>query len=196
MDIEDVAGGIGVPTWRLHWWSVVIRGIIAILFGILALVWPGLTLGVLLVLFGIFAFADGIISIISAFGSPEGRQRWVLLLLTGLAGIAAGIVTFTYPGLTVVVLLYIIATWAIVVGILHIVTALSKSGEVAPRWLWGLSGFFSVLFGILLYAEPVVGIFAVVWLIGFYALIFGFTLIILGLHLRGFGQQLRGALQH
>ena len=195
MDI-NVGRGIVAPHWGLHWWAVVIRGIIAILFGILALAWPGVTLGILLMLFGIFAFADGIAAIIAAIGTAEGRKRWFLLLLVGLVGIAAGIVTFSYPGMTTLSLLYIIAIWAIVVGVLHIVAAIAAPGEITPRWLWGLSGIFSVLFGILLFAQPLAGILAVVWLIGFYALIFGFTEIILGLHLRGFGQQMRSALQH
>lgn len=195
MDI-DIGREIGVPAWRLHWWTVVLRGIIAVIFGILAVAWPGITLGILLTIFGIFVFADGILAIISAFSSSEGRKNWLMLLLVGLAGIAAGIVTFAYPGITVLALLYIIAIWAIVVGALHVSVALTGPGEIAPRWLWGLSGIFSILFGILLLAKPIIGVVTVVWLIGFYAMIFGFTEIILGLHLRGFGQRLRSALQH
>lgn len=192
----DIGRSLGIPGWRLHWWNVVLRGIIAVVFGIFALAWPGMTLGVLLMIFGIFVFADGIVSIVSAFGSPEGRKHWMILLLVGLSGIAAGFVTFAYPGITTLALLTIIAIWAIVVGVLHLGVAITEPAENTPRWLWGLSGAFSVLFGILLFARPAAGVMTVVWLIGFYAIIFGFTQIILGLHLKGFGQQLRGALQH
>lgn len=177
--------------------GLILRGIAAVLFGLLLLIWPGISLIVLFTLFGIFAFVDGIVAIVSAVATPEGRKRWWALLIAGLAGIAAGIVTFSYPGKTLVVMLYIIAIWAIVTGIFHVIAAIMGHNVViSNRWLWALSGALSILFGILLMTYPVVGIAAVVWLIGFYSLIFGFTEIVLGIELRSFTRGFRAAMQH
>jgi uncharacterized membrane protein HdeD (DUF308 family) len=182
----------------IHWWALVIRGVVAVLFGILAISWPGITLAVLLVLFGLYALANGILAVIAAVGSAEGRRHWCALLITGIVGIAAGIVAFAYPGITLVALLYVIAAWAVISGIFEIVAAVSGTGDVGTRWLFGLSGVLSVLFGILLFAYPLTGLLAVAWLIGFYAIFYGFTQIVLGLQLHGFETRVRPttAMQH
>jgi uncharacterized membrane protein HdeD (DUF308 family) len=180
----------------LNWWSLVLQGVVSILFGVLVIIWPAISVAVLLALFGIFALLDGIFAISAAVGTAEGRQRWWSLLIVGLIGIAAGIVTFSYPGITALALYFIIAIWAFVIGIFQIIAAITGVGDVSHRWLWAFSGILSVLFAILLFTYPAAGIAVVVWLIGFYALLHGITLIMLGFQLRGFGSQLRGAVQH
>jgi uncharacterized membrane protein HdeD (DUF308 family) len=167
------------------WWAILIRGIAAILFGILALILPRLTLLVLVALFGAYALVDGIFAIAAAvrgFERRRGNSWW--LLVEGIAGIIAGLVAFFWPGITALVLLYIIAGWAIVTGILEIVQAVEMRRVIRNEWLLILSGVASVIFGILLFLFPGAGALTVVWLIGIYAIVFGALLIGLSLWLR------------
>ncbi len=167
-----------------NWWAVAIRGLAAIIFGILALVWPGITFAVLVLFWGAYALVDGAFAIISALTHPmEGNHRW-LLLLEGLAGIAAGILTFVWPGLTALVLLYLIAAWGIITGILEIVAAIRLRREIANEWLLAISGVASLVLGVAIAVFPAAGALAVVWLIGAYALVFGFLLLFLAFRLR------------
>ncbi len=167
-----------------NWWVVVLRGIIAILYGILALVWPGLTLGVLVLFFGAYAFVDGVFAIMAAFTNRAGHKNWWLLLLEGLVGVAAGVITFLLPGLATLVLLYIIAFWAILTGILEIVAAIRLRKEIDGEWKLALSGILSLVFGILIQIFPVVGALTIIWMIGIYSILFGVILLSLGLSLR------------
>lgn len=156
-----------------NWWAIALRGVIAILFGLAAFFWPGLTLFALVFLFGAYALIDGILSLIAAFRAAEHHTRWWPLLIVGLAGIAAGLLTFFYPGVTAIALLYIIAAWAIITGIFQIIAAFQLRREIANEWLLGLSGLAAVIFGILAMVMPRARALAIVWLIGIYAIIFG-----------------------
>jgi uncharacterized membrane protein HdeD (DUF308 family) len=168
-----------------HWWLVVLRGVFAILFGVLAWFWPGLTVLVLVMLWGIYALADGIISLITAFRwKDSGKPLWALILI-GLAGIAAGVFTFISPGITGIVLLMFIAAWAVIVGILQIVAAIRLRKEIDNEWLLGLAGLASLIFGILMIVRPGAGAIAVVWIISLYAIFFGVMLVMLGFRLKG-----------
>lgn len=168
-----------------NWWLVTLRGVIAVLFGILAWIWPGLTLLALVVLWGVYSIADGVLSLITAFRwRDSGKPLWPLIVV-GLAGIAAGIIAFVWPQITALVLLMFIAAWAIVIGIFQIVTAIRIRKEIDNEWLLGLSGLVSVIFGVLMIASPGAGAIAVVWLIGFYAVFFGILLIALSFRLKG-----------
>jgi len=167
-----------------NWWMLVLRGVAALLFGILAFARPGITLGALVLLFGTYALIDGILSLIAAF-SRRGDAPWWALLLEGLAGLAAAGAAFFAPGLTAVALLYLIACWAIVTGIMEIIAAIALRKQLTGEFFLVLSGVASILFGILLVARPGSGALAVVWLIGGYAIAFGFLLLVLGLRLRG-----------
>jgi uncharacterized membrane protein HdeD (DUF308 family) len=168
-----------------HWWLVVLRGVFAILFGVLAWFWPGLTILVLVMLWGIYALADGIISLITAFRwKDSGKPLWALILI-GLAGIAAGIFTFISPGITGIVLLMFIAAWAVIVGIMQIVTAIRLRREIDNEWLLGLAGLASLIFGILMIVRPGAGALAVVWIISLYSIFFGVMLVMLGFRLKG-----------
>jgi uncharacterized membrane protein HdeD (DUF308 family) len=168
----------------------VVRGAAALIFGLLALIWPHLTVLVLVLLFGAYAIVDGIFALGSAiFGgrSVEGRRPW--LVVEGIAGIVAGILTFIWPTVTTLVLLYLIAFWAIVTGILEIMAAVRLRREIRGEWLLALAGVLSVLFGVLLIIWPATGALAVIWLIATYAIVFGVAMIALGLRLRALRQR-------
>jgi uncharacterized membrane protein HdeD (DUF308 family) len=168
-----------------NWWALVLRGLFAVLFGLAAFFWPGITLAALVLLFGAYALADGIFAIVAAITGADRRTRWWALLLEGIAGILAATATVFWPGLTALALLYLIAAWAIVTGIFEIVAAVRLRREIEGEWLLGLSGLASVLFGLYVAAFPGPGALAVVWIIGAYALFAGILLIALGLRLRG-----------
>lgn len=168
-----------------NWWALALRGLFGVLFGLLTLAWPGLTLAALVLLFGAYALVDGVFAIIAAVRAAEAHTRWLWLAIEGLAGVVAGLIAFVRPGLTALVLLYLIAWWAIFTGIFEIGAAIRLRKEIAGEWLLALSGVASVVFGILLLLFPGAGALAVVWLIGVYALVFGILLLVLAFRLRG-----------
>src|SRR2546425_12169569 len=153
------------------------RGIVAILFGILTLVWPKLSLTVLVLLFGIFAVVSGITAVAAALRT-RGEQGWGLLLFEGIVGILAGVVALVWPGITALVFLYLLAAWAIITGILELVAPLSFPMSGGRTVLMVLAGLVSVVFGILIAAQPSSGLLAVVWLIGVYAIVYGVMYIV------------------
>lgn len=157
---------------REYQWSLLFRGIIAILFGILALGWPGKTLLLLIILFGAYAIVDGVANIFSAI---RGRSlhNWGLLLVEGIVSILAGIVAFVWPGLTALAFVYVIAAWAIITGVTEMVAAFSTRMATGTDWLLVLAGVASIIFGVLIAIQPQLGLLAVIWLIGIYAIIFG-----------------------
>ena len=169
-------------TLAQNWWTLVLRGVAAIIFGILAYIWPGMTFTVLVLFFGAYALWDGVFALIGAFRTG-GERRW-MLILEGIVGIVAGIVTFIWPGAASLAILTIIAAWAIVTGIFEIIAAIRLRAEIEGEWHMLLSGLLSVLFGIALAIWPVAGLVAVTWMIGAYAIIFGILLISLGVRLR------------
>jgi uncharacterized membrane protein HdeD (DUF308 family) len=167
------------------WWALVLRGIAAILFGVLAFMWPGITLTVLVFLFGAYALVDGAFSIVAGIKSHGEYKRWWLLLIGGCLSVAAGVFAFLIPAMTALILLILIASWAIVTGIFQIAAAIQLRKHIAGEWLLILSGVLSVLFGFLLLYNPAGGALAVVWLIGAYSVFFGLLLLIFGIKLRG-----------
>ena len=176
-----------VNTLAQNWWTLVLRGVAAVIFGILAYVWPGITFTVLVLFFGAYALWDGVFALIAAFRT-QAERRWPLVL-EGLVGIAAGVLTFIWPGAATLALLLIIGAWAFVTGIFEIVAAIRLREEIEGEWLLLISGLLSVLFGIALAIWPAVGLVAVTWLIGAYSIIFGILLIVLGFRLRNWGKQ-------
>jgi len=169
-------GGLILPILAKYWWLILLRGIAAIVFGILAFVWPGITLLTLILFYGAFALADGVLALAHAIMGGNVGSRWWLALV-GIAGIAAGLVTFFMPGLTAFVLLVFIACWAIALGIFQIIGAIRLRKEIDNEWLIGLSGALSVLFGIVLLAAPGPGILGLIWVIASYAIVFGIMLV-------------------
>lgn len=174
-----------LETLARNWWAIVLRGVFAVLFGLGAFFWPGITLAVLVLLYGAYLFADGILAVVWALmGRRAGAFPWGVFL-AGLASIIAGVLTFLMPGLTALVLLYLIAAWAIVRGIFEIIAAFHLRRELTNEWLLALNGVLSVLFGILLIAAPGAGALAVLWIIGTFAIIVGVVMIMLGFRLKG-----------
>jgi uncharacterized membrane protein HdeD (DUF308 family) len=167
-----------------NWWSLVIRGIVAILVGVITFVWPGITLGALILLFGAYALLDGIFAIIGAWRAAKAHERWGALVFEGIAGIGASAVTVVLPGITALVLVYVIAAWAVVTGSLEIMAAMRLRKYITGEWLLILSGVASILFGILAIVIPLVGALAIALGFGIYAIVFGALLVSLGFRLR------------
>lgn len=173
-----------------NWWAVALRGVLAVLFGVAALVWPGLTVVVLVYLFAAYAVVEGVFNLLAGFQSRDEYDGWWLLLVEGLVSMVAGVLAFVWPEITALVLLYLIASWAILTGVLEIVAAI-RLRRVIEGELWlGLGGAASVLFGVIAVLFPGAGALAIVTLIAFYAIFFGVLLIGLGLRLRALNQQL------
>jgi len=173
-----------------NWWTFALRGVIAIAFGIIALVWPGLTLAMLVIMFGAYAIVDGVFSLTAAISGAAPKGRWWEFVLWGLLGIGAGVVTFFYPGLTTIILLYIIAFWAIMRGVMEITAAIQLRKFITNEWLLILAGLCSIAFGGILLARPGAGAIAVLWLIGTMSIIVGVLLIALSVRLRGLGTRI------
>jgi len=156
------------------WRMIVFRAVVAIAFGVITLIWPNVTLWALVVVFGAYALVDGVIVLVGAFSShviSGGTRAW--LVIVGLLGIAAGIVTFVWPDITALALLFVIAFWAIFTGLAEIAAAIEFRKVIEHEWLLGLAGVLSVAFGILLVITPGDGALVITWLIGWYALFFG-----------------------
>lgn len=168
------------------WWAVLLRGIFAVIFGIVALVWPGVTVWALVVVFGAYAIVDGISAIIRAVQARKVESGWVWWLLGGVVSLAAGVIAFVWPEITALAAVFVIGIWAIVGGILEI------AGSIRLRKLqgaahWGLllfAGILELLFGIVLVFFPVSGILSIVWLIGVFALIFGVLFVVSAFQVR------------
>src|SRR6266850_6508011 len=173
-----------VHTLKLNWWLLALRGLVAVLFGVLAFVWPGATLITLVWLFGAFALANGILSLMLAAKTPKGYPKLGSLILGGLLGILAGLLAFIMPGITAIGLLILIAAWAIATGIMELVAAVRLRKIIANEWLLILAGIASILFGVILLFQPAAGALALIWLIGAWALVFGILLMVLAFRMR------------
>jgi uncharacterized membrane protein HdeD (DUF308 family) len=167
-----------------NWWAIALRGVAAILFGIMAFAVPGLTLAALIFLFGAYALVDGVLNIIAAIrGRHAGRPAWVLLF-EGVVSVAAGLVAFFMPGVTALALLYLIVVWAVITGVLEIVVAVRLRQRIQGEWWLALSGVLSVILGVLIVMAPGAGALALVLWIGAYAIVFGALLVALAFRLR------------
>ncbi|MFF0776455.1 HdeD family acid-resistance protein [Nonomuraea wenchangensis] len=165
-----------------HWWALALRGALALIFGILAVAWPGITLLVLAVVFGAYALVDGILAGVAA--TRAAKDRRLPLILLAVAGVVFGILCLVWPGVTVLVIALLIGIWAIVTGIAEIMTAIRMRREIRGEWLHVLAGALSVLFGVLVLAWPATGALAIALLIGIYAILAGIVLIVLAFRMR------------
>lgn len=170
-----------------HWWMLGLRGLAAVIFGVLAFVWPGMTLVSLVFLFGAFALVNGVLALVHAFSAPKGYPRFGGLIFEGLVSIAAGILAFIWPGLTALALLVLIAAWAIATGVTEIALAIKLRKVLTGEWRLVLAGILSLIFGVLILIQPTAGALAVVWWIGAFALLFGILLIALAFRVRRWG---------
>lgn len=166
------------------WWVLLLRGLAAIAFGVVALAWPGLTLVTLALFWGAYALVDGVTALWSGWQAKDGGKPLWQVVLVGLLGIAAGIFTFASPGLTALALLTLIAAWAIATGAMQIVAAIRLRKEIANEWFLILSGALSVAFGVLMLASPGAGALAVLWVIAAFSIAFGVLLVGFALRLR------------
>lgn len=177
------------------WWWLVVRGVAAIGFGILALAWPGLTLLFLVALFAAYAIISGGLAVVGALRNRD-QGGWWLVLVLGLVSLAAGVVSLFYPGITALVLVIVIGVNAVFSGALDIVMAVRLRKEIRGEWLLGLAGLVSLLFGVFVIAVPGAGALALVWLVSLYAIATGILFIVLGFKLRSRDGEPLGAVAH
>ncbi len=173
-----------------RWWILALRGLLAVIFGVLAWLWPGLTLEVLVLFFGAYTLVDGLVLAVDGVTNRKLYPMWGRLLLAGILSVIVGVMTFTWPEITALVLLYLIAARAFVIGISEIVAAIQLRKEIQGEWLLGLSGLLSILLGVTLAIWPGSGALAIVWLIGGYAIAFGVLQIVLAFRVKGWSSQI------
>jgi uncharacterized membrane protein HdeD (DUF308 family) len=173
-----------------NWWAIAVRGVLGILFGILALIFPGATILSFVLVFAAYLLVDGVFAIIAAVRAARRRDRWGLLTFEGIANITAAVIAVLWPGLTVLAFVVLIAAWAIVTGVLMLGAAFRLNIQHG-RWWLALSGAASLVFGILLILAPLAGAIVLTWWIGAYALVFGAALLVLAFRLRS--RRSRGA---
>jgi uncharacterized membrane protein HdeD (DUF308 family) len=174
-----------------RWWVLALRGVIAVLFGLAAIVWPAIALTVIVLLFGVYALVDGIWAMFLGVIIRREVGHWWVWLLEGLAGVVIGVVVFRWPVITTLVLLYLIAYWGLVTGMFEILAAVQLRKVIKGEWLLVLDGILSVLLGAFLAVFPKPGTVVLVWLVGAYAILFGILLFAFALRLRSLGNGLK-----
>jgi uncharacterized membrane protein HdeD (DUF308 family) len=173
-----------IETLKRHWWVPVIRGIAAIVFGIIAFVYPGLTVATLVLFFGAWVLIDGIFRVIGAIGHRASDPDWGWHIVVGIVGIIVGLLTFHAPQITALALVIYIAAWALMIGATEIAFAIKLRREIKGEWFLILMGLASIIFAILLLWNPIAGAAAVIWLIAWYAVVLGILAIFFGFRLR------------
>jgi uncharacterized membrane protein HdeD (DUF308 family) len=162
---------------------LIIRGIVGVVIAIVAFAWPGVTIAALVVIFGAYALIDGVMNVMLGVTRSAGGRSW-MHALQGVVGIGAGLLTFIWPGVTALVLIFFIASWAIVTGVIEVAAAIKLRKEITGEWLLALSGLLSIAFGALVFAFPFAGAVGISWVLGTYAMVGGVLLIALGVKLR------------
>lgn len=173
-----------IETLKRHWWVPVIRGIAAIVFGIIAFVYPGLTIATLVLFFGAWVLIDGIFRVVGAIGHRGSDPDWGWQIVIGIVGIIVGLLTFHAPQVTALALVVYIAAWALMIGATEIAFAIKVRREIKGEWFLILMGLASIIFAVLLLWNPIAGAAAVIWLIGWYAVVLGILAVFFGFRLR------------
>jgi uncharacterized membrane protein HdeD (DUF308 family) len=168
-----------------NWWALLIRGIAAVIFGILAFLWPGATLFAICILFGAYAFVDGVFAIVAAVRAAQAHERWWPFVIEGIVGLAIAAVTFYDISITFLALYFTVAVWAFVTGILEIAAGIQLRKSIANEFLLILAGLASIVFGIFMFWHPIAATVAIIWIIATYAIVFGIIMIALAFRLRG-----------
>ena len=176
-----------------NWWALALRGVAAVLFGLIAFLMPGVTLTALVLLFGAYSLVDGVFSIIAGIRAAERHERWWPFALEGLLSIIVGVIVFLMPAAAAFALLFVVAAWAIITGVLRISAAIRLRKEIRGEWMLILNGALSVILGILLIVIPGAGLVTLIWWLGAYAVIWGITLITLAFRLRSHRNRLGSA---
>src|SRR5579884_1716663 len=156
-----------------NWWAVVIRGVLGVAFGVVAIVWPGITATLLVLLFAAYALVDGVFAVAAALSGDHAGRPWWALLVEGLFGVAAGVIAFAWPGLTAIALVWLVGVYAVATGIAEIIAAVRLRRQIAGEVALAVGGVLSVLFGLAMFFFPGAGLVAIVWIIGVYAIVFG-----------------------
>jgi uncharacterized membrane protein HdeD (DUF308 family) len=176
-----------------NWWLLVLQGILAVVFGVTAWVWPDLTVVTLVILFGAYAIAGGVMFLAAAYGAQKvGDSPWPFIF-RGVLGIGTGVVVAVWPDISALALLYVVAAYAVVIGFFELATAIELRKLINNEWLLAIAGIASIAFGVLVAIYPGDGAVAIVWTIGVYAVFFGILLTALGFRLHGWGRQLTSA---
>src|SRR5262245_47689041 len=175
------------------WWLLLINGTGAILFGLMAFAWPGITLLTLVVLYGAYCIVDGVTALAEATARDQEGRAWGRMIFVGIVSIAVGVGAFIWPGITTAALLLIIAIWAILRGVLEIIAAIELRKVIHNEWLLIVAGVLSILFGVALLVKPQAGALAMVWLIGCFAIAHGILRVALAFKLRSLGNALPAA---
>ena len=176
-----VSGTVEIARW---WWTFIIRGLVAVAFGVLAFLAPAWGIAVLVALFGAWALIDGVTGLVGGIRTRGRDRSWWLSILEGIVGIVAGVFAFLFPAQAAVALIFIIAAWAIITGVFEIVAAIRLREQIKGEFWLGLAGVASILYGVVIYLFPAAGALSIVWLIGSFAIAFGVFLLILGWRLR------------
>ena len=166
-----------------NWWVIALRGVFAIIFGVIAVLLPGVTLAALVLLFAAYMLVDGVLALVAGLRAAERHERWGWLALEGIADLVAGVIAIVWPLITVLAFVYLMGVWAIVSGAL-LLSATIRLQLTHGKWLMGLGGVVSVIWGILLILMPIVGALVLTWWMGAYALFFGGALLVLAFRLR------------
>ena len=177
-----ITTGTRVPS--RYWWVLALRGLAAVLFGLIALIVPGIALLALVYIFAAYALIDGITAVFVSFQERGSTSHWVALLVEGIVSIIIGVIAFVWPGITALVLLYLVAIWAIITGVMEISAAFMRRLPVTQEWALGLAGVLSIIFGIILFIRPGAGLLTILWLVGIYAIVFGVLMIVRSFQLR------------
>lgn len=167
-----------------------IRGVLGIVVGLMTFLWPGITLIALVLLFAAYALVDGMVNLAGAAHAVQAHERWAALLIEGLLGIVAAVVTVLWPAITAIGLVYMIAAWAILTGVAEVVAAVRLRKYISGEWLLALAGIASIVFGVLMAAVPLAGALVIAIWFGAYAFVFGIMLMVLGFRLRGWRRAL------
>lgn len=172
------------------WWTFILRGVLAILFGVIAFIAPPATIAALVLLFGAWALVDGVFDIVAALQHRTMDRSWWLTIIEGIVGIVAGVLALAFPDIAAASLLLLISAWSIVTGAIEIVLAIRLREQITGELWLAIAGILSIVFGVLLFLFPAAGALTIVWIIGAFAIAFGISMIILGWRLRGIHQRM------
>lgn len=175
------------------WWTFILRGVLAILFGVIAFIAPPATIAALVLLFGAWALVDGAFDIVAALQHRTMDRSWWLTILEGIVGIIVGVLALAFPDIAAASLLLLISAWSIVTGVIEIVLAIRLREQITGELWLAIAGVLSIVFGVLLFLFPAAGALTIVWIIGAFAIAFGISMIILGWRLRGIHQRMQSA---
>lgn len=167
-----------------HWWILLVRGLLALVLGVLALLFPGAIAVALALLFGAYVLVDGVIAVVASLRMTHADGRWGWLLAEGVLGIAFGAAALAWPAISLLALVFVMGFWALLTGLVSITTAWRMRTLVRGEWFWVASGVLSVIFGIAVFLQPAAGALVLVWLFGIYAILFGIAFIGIALRLR------------